>query len=236
MRSRAEKIEALRALATQRRVEGAGTARVGYVRDYRQIEDFHNRFYDVPEWLTPWTKSACNVDSNLMIIGQDWAADSLLLKAPDLSLRDLGYGKKVRTNVNLQELLHKALGFTFADIYATNAFVFVKSGGMNARIPLKDLCKSVEEYALRELEIVRPKLALCLGVSTFKAFRKALKHPSITEKEICARPIYISHLGTEIAAVPHCSPQVINRIGMEKAYEIWSWHAANYQRWALAPD
>ncbi|MDP2373283.1 hypothetical protein, partial [Reyranella sp.] len=69
-----EKIRALATLAQQRRVPGIGTRRDGFSRDYRRIEEFHDGFYDKHNWVSPWTISACNVDSPIMIVGQDWAS------------------------------------------------------------------------------------------------------------------------------------------------------------------
>jgi restriction system protein len=163
------KVDQLAALARLRRHADAGTCRDGYSRDYRRIEEFHDRYYDRHDWVSPWTISACNVDSDLMIIGQDSASEDFLLKDPDPKMRELGHDPSLVTNKNLKRLLHEAFGRTFEDTFATNAFVFAKPGDMSNRLPVADLMMSATRFALQEMEIVRPRMAICIGIGTFNA-------------------------------------------------------------------
>jgi restriction system protein len=55
-----------------------------------------------------------------------------------------------------------------SEVYATNVFPFVKLGG-NSSIPHRDLVRAAREFALPQIEIVRPRLAVCLGKATFNA-------------------------------------------------------------------
>ena len=73
---------------------------------------------------------------------------------------------------------------TLADVYATNAFVYIKPGDMSAGIPLNDMVKSIETFTAREIEIVSPRLVIALGKLTGRALSKAgvdhvdLPHPA----------------------------------------------------------
>jgi hypothetical protein len=51
---------------------------------YASIGDFHNGIFEC-EHVSPWTKSGCNVDAEIMIVGQDWSSsDALDRDPPDL--------------------------------------------------------------------------------------------------------------------------------------------------------
>lgn len=139
-----DKIGALKVLAQRRHEAAAGTRKDGYSRDYMHIEVFHDRFYDIHPWVSPWTISACNVDSPLVLVGQDWASEKFLGRPANADIRVLGHDPKLPTNKNLQYLLRTAFDRQLADVYATNAFVFAKPDSMGTHIPLKDLRRSVE--------------------------------------------------------------------------------------------
>lgn len=63
---------------------------------------------------------------------------------------------------------------SISDIYRTNLFPFIKRGGVSSRIPERDLIKAALEYALPQIEIVRPRLVICLGLVTFDALRRSV--------------------------------------------------------------
>jgi uracil-DNA glycosylase len=59
------------------------------------------------------------------------------------------------------------------DVYATNLFPFIKRDKMDQPIPMKDLVRAANSFGLRQIEIVDPKLVICLGLDTFNALRIA---------------------------------------------------------------
>jgi len=152
--------------------------RVDQYKNYQNLGGIFDGLYDKHEFVSPWTISACNVDSPLMLIAQDWASEDGLLSEQDESRRTtiqrLGYCPSLQTNKNLQRLLHDHLGLAFEDVYATNAFVFIKSGDMSARIPNADLLYSIKNYTLEEIKIVLPKMVICIGANTHKSLLRAI--------------------------------------------------------------
>jgi uracil-DNA glycosylase len=170
---RAEKIAAIAALRELRRASAAGQRRQGYSRDYRHIEAFHDGAYDRHPWVSPRTISAGNVDSDLMIVAQDWASEDYLCKPLNDDMCMLGLEPSLPFNRNLERLLREAFHRELADVFVTNAFVFAKPGGMTARIPRRDLARSAAEYGVPQVAIVRPRLVICLGAVTFDAMRRA---------------------------------------------------------------
>jgi hypothetical protein len=140
---------------------------------YKSIADYHKGVYEC-DFVSPYAKSAGNINSSIMVILQDWSSDySLSRPMIDEGARDLGYTPSEPTNRNLARLLKNTFGLSISDIYATNVFPFVKLGGMSDRIPFADLIRAARQFALPQIEIVNPRLVICLGMDTFNALRVA---------------------------------------------------------------
>lgn len=141
---------------------------------YASIGDFHDGIFEC-DHVSPWTKSGCNVDAEIMIVGQDWSSsDALDRDPPDLHSAALGFSPKFPTNSNLDDLLERHFGLKRADCYLTNLFPYIKRGKASAQIPLKDLVASARRFTLPEVQIVSPRLVICLGLGTFVALMRAI--------------------------------------------------------------
>jgi restriction system protein len=135
---------------------------------YKCIGDYHGGKYEC-DFVSPYTKSARNVDAELMVLLQDWSSDDVL-SGPLLTERStLGHDPRRRTNRRLRELLRQHFGLELEQVYATNVFPFVKVGSISASIPGRDLERAAREFALPQIEIVGPRLAVCLGKAAFNA-------------------------------------------------------------------
>ncbi|MEI8372161.1 MAG: hypothetical protein WCJ35_04905 [Planctomycetota bacterium] len=138
---------------------------------YNSIADYHDGAYECDS-VSPYTKTARNVDANIMVILLDWASDCALSGPLDRDARDLGYTRSLTTNINLVRLLNDTFGLSLSDVYGTNLFPFVKPGGMSAGIPDRDLKRAALEFALPQIDIVNPRLVICLGMDTFNPIRR----------------------------------------------------------------
>lgn len=135
---------------------------------YKCIGDYHDGLYEC-EFVSPYTRRACNVDAEVMILLQDWSCDEVL-RGPVLAERlTLGHDPRRATNKRLKDLLCQHFRLELSDVYATNVFPFVKPGAMSASIPMRDLARAAREFALPQIEIVEPRLAVCLGKAAFDA-------------------------------------------------------------------
>jgi len=139
---------------------------------YKCIGDYHDGVYEC-DFVSPYTKSAGNVDADIMVLLQDWWSDAGMSGTIDEDSVKLGYGRSNRTDRNLIKLLDTTFGLTFRDIYATNLFPFIKLGAMNASIRQSDLIRAAREFALPQIRVVNPRLVICLGLVTFNAVRQA---------------------------------------------------------------
>lgn len=112
-----QKCAALRLLARKRRRDS--------LQGYCRLIDFHGGYYECC-FVSPWTKSANNVDADVMLFGQDWSSSDRLNRPRNFEQRKYGQTPKLRTNVNLREFLKQNMQLDFSETYATNVFPFIK--------------------------------------------------------------------------------------------------------------
>lgn len=206
------KERALRALAELRKKTR--------LKGYKGVSDFHGGTFD-GNHVSPWTKSGCNVDADIMVVGQDWvSADAFKRYNRDSSVATEGYDPSFPTNKNLDSLLKKHFGVIRKDCYLTNLFPFIKSGHASASIPLKHLVQCATIFTLQEIRIVRPRLVICLGLRTFSALRETV---GFTDKlkmaEAIAAPF--DYEDAVIACVAHTGAFGMNNRGKDQVERDW---------------
>jgi restriction system protein len=95
-----------------------------------------------------------------------------------------GRTRSLLTNKRLEAALLEATGLTLAQTYTTNAFPFIKPGGMSSNLRLRDLLRTVEEFTKPELNLAKPSTVVALGSLTQKALDRSgveaigLPHPA----------------------------------------------------------
>jgi restriction system protein len=146
---------------------------------YNCIGDYHDGVYEC-DHMSPYTKSAGNVDADVLILWQDWSCHERLSGPIDGDAVRSGLSPSLPTNQRLAHLLRTHLERELSDTYATTVFPFVKMGGLDSRIPAEDLAWAAGEYALPQIRIVSPQLVVCVGLETFNAVRVALERPRCT--------------------------------------------------------
>lgn len=195
-----DKHAALRQLAEVRRA----TRWLGYAA----IGDFHDGIYEC-DFVSPYTKSAGNLDAELMVLLQDWASEDALNGAVRSDRVALGRDAKRRTNVKLEELLERHFGLALSDVYATNVFPFVKPAAMGSSLPQRDLNRAAVQFGLPQIKIVRPVVAVCLGGATFSAVSVAAGRKAVpTVAAGVANPFLLGD--TEVWCQAHPSDRGIN--------------------------
>lgn len=159
---------------------------------YACVGDYHGGLYDC-DFVSPYTKSAGNVDSPVMVMLQDWASHDVLARAPDEDIVRLGRLPSLRTNLTLDRLLLNHMGRSIDQVYATNLFPFVKPGGISSKVSRRDLLRASKEFGLPQVQAVSPRLVIALGLECFNALVVALGYkPSPTLGEAIATPVAFS--------------------------------------------
>lgn len=147
---------------------------------HKQPEDFG---YDFRTWVSPYTQSA-NKYRGVAVILQDWASEDGLCGPVDDEIQRYGHKPSLLTNKRLKCLLAEVLGLKLCDVYATNAFPFVKSGAMSAPLRRTDVRNVSRKFLARELQFAQPTLVLALGEIAFFAISECgvqgihLPHPA----------------------------------------------------------
>lgn len=200
---------------------------------YVSLSNFDGGFYDC-EFVVPWTISAKNLDADLMIVAQDWASQEFLNRRNSQQQREkrklTGQDEDLATNRNLKSRLEEHFGFSFSQTFATDVFVYVKPGEMNGYIPMRYLEDCAKRYTIPQIEIVEPRMVVCLGASTFEAVRCALGLPKISFSEACAPTAHTTYKGSEIYAVAHTGGQgTANAGSKDNVNKIWAGLAGRFR-------
>ncbi len=182
------------------------------------------------DYVSPYTKSADNINARVMVVAQDWAsADSLSAEKPDRDSVELGYTPNLRTNRNLHDLLKRHFALSRGECYMTNLFPFIKRGPMDAPIPWKDMVRCAKEFTLEEIRIVEPGLIICLGLKTFLALRTAVGHSGTMKMpEAIEKPFNIGE--TRVHCVAHTGARGTNNRGREQVERDWENLAGLYRQ------
>jgi uracil-DNA glycosylase len=177
--------------------------------------------------VSPWSKTAGNVGSELFFLLQDWSSDANANEEPDPETLVRGYTPGMRTDDTLIRRLQEHFNASPADVYGTNLFPFIKPGRISAPIPWKALTRAAEEFALPQIDIVRPRLVLAFGKSCFNAIEAALGHqPSGRLSEAIEKPI--EYTDTRIWCLAHPAWDVVHRRGSAAVTADWGKAAAWY--------
>lgn len=183
--------------------ELARARRLDALPPHRGFSEFHGGIYDRHDYVVPWTISAHRASSPVMIIGQDWnSADNLEGPVNEVQAA-LGQIPWLPSNINLQARLSQHFGMSFQDTYATDLFVFAKPGKMTSRIPFEHLRYCAERYAVPQIEIIQPRVAICLGVSTYNAILVHLGRQRVRLADALQEPVPLLVGKTNLVVVPH---------------------------------
>jgi len=189
------------------------------------------------DFVSPYTKGACNVDADIFLLLQDWSSDDEMKRSsidPDV----LHYGRTLSlpTNRNLEQLLYDYFdGLKISDTYGTNLYPFIKSGGMSAYIPQQDLVMAAEQFALPQIRIVGPKLVICFGKSTFNAVRKVLGERLVDSvDEGIKSPFSIDHTHFWLQSHPGRLGKINrNKGGVDRVSEDWDHMSEQFKKYSV---
>jgi hypothetical protein len=203
--------EKLGLLAAKRKLDSWG---------YKNLADFHGGAHEC-EFVSPNTKTAGNVASDIFVALQDWASEDVLSGPVNLETVRLGYTPGMPTDDNLISLLEEHFGLTLCDIYATNAFPFIKPGSISSQLPPKVLRRAAEVFCLPQIRVIAPRLVIALGLDCFNALSEALGMRRAARLETAiSNPI--DDGGTRVWCQAHTGHWgEINRGGKARVSEDW---------------
>lgn len=119
-----------------------------------------------------------------MPVLQDWFGAAVLARGVDPDVQRLGRSPRLKTNRYLEALLQRVFNRGIAEVYVTNAFPYIKPGGMSAAVPKRLLRDAVAQFTKAELALAQPEIVLGLGASVADALQSSdvecicLPHPA----------------------------------------------------------
>ena len=176
------------------------------------IGDYHNGVYDQHNYVSPWSISSHNLDSDVLIFLQDWSSQDAIAPKVDEDARKFGYTPRMPSNKNLISFVQKYLGKCLDEVYITNLFVFVKPGDLSASIPRGDMDYCVKTYAIPQIDIISPKLVICLGASTYNSLRRSLGEKPVKLAKGLEEPA-IRRGNSKIYGVSHTGGRGVSNAG-----------------------
>ena len=193
---------------------------------YSQIGDYQDGAYEC-DFVSPYTKTAGNVDADIMVLLQDWSSAKSLQDPLDCDCVEYGLTRTFPTNRRLTELLQSHFRVGLENVYGTNLFPFIKPGGITNSIPMRDLIRAAQEFALPQVRIVQPRLVICLGLKTFNALRVACDYSRARRMDdAIASPFTIDTAHAWCQA--HTGARGQNNRGRERVNQDWRTMALDF--------
>ena len=174
--------------------------------------------------IGPWSLWQGNLDSDLLIVGQDWGDTEYFEKWEG---RDQPTGNP--TSENLQELLGhigidigKPRDLQESKLFFTNLILCLKQGGLQAPVEDQWFANCGERFFKPLVELIRPKAILALGkdasTTILKIYDVGLKKGQTLEAIMKESP-YTLTPSTVLFPLYHCGAWGVNRnryIGEQK--------------------
>ena len=124
--------------------------------------------------MSPWSRWQGNLDAKLMVVGQDWGGLPYFTKHSGLE------GPSNPTNDTLRELIN-LLGIDAGSpgdlrrkgvVFFTNAILCLKQGPLQGSVQA-EWFRNCSPFLKRQVEIIRPKLLVCLGERAYRSLAYA---------------------------------------------------------------
>jgi len=171
--------------------------------------------------IGPWSRWQGNLESKLMLIGQDWGTVGYFEK-----WRGLDQPQGNPTNDNLIELL-LSIGIRIdnpgidqkGEVFFTNAVLCLKEGNLQSPIKPEWVRNCGERFLKPLIEVVHPKVVVALGEKAFKAIAKGYNFQIKWSryKELVEAGSIALQEGISLFPVYHCGARIINTHRNKKA-------------------
>lgn len=181
-----------------------------------------------------WTDWFNRLESNIMIIGQDWGPYSDMKKFYELlnedksNWKELIDSEKSSTKKMLEKYISESSNdkYSLDSIYITNAIMCARQGKLyrGNNIALKESTLNCSEYLLRQIEIVKPKVILTLGYYPLLSLSKIFEfHIELTLKETITKQPEILTKDFTIIPLYHPVAQIKKDEQLKQYKRIWKY-------------
>jgi len=165
--------------------------------------------------IGPWSRWQGNLDSDLMVIGQDWGDVNYFIE-------NKGYDKDNNPSDNTIRNLLASIDIeipqpskcdeTKTPIFLTNTILCLKKGGLAGPIKKSWFDNCGKNFLQPLIEIIQPKVVVTLGKYAYEAICKLYVLPKVMFKDavILHQEGFFLIKGVRFLPMYHCSPLVIN--------------------------
>lgn len=197
---------------------------------YFKVSDFNDGIYYDPDYISPISKSAHNLNSKVLIILQDWASYDFLISQDHTPEKiKTGIDLSLPTNKRLQLYLLNYFGINFYETYAINLFPYIKLGNISALIPIHDYLYSIENFIEPFIKSFEANIVIAVGSTNYNILRRFKKISKINIKDTYLDPFKIGN--SVVLGVPHTGGMgTANAGGEDKVKSIWKKLSDNYRQ------
>lgn len=197
---------------------------------YVKVSEYSNGIYYDPNYISPVSKSAHNVNSKILIILQDWASYDFLISQDHTPEKiKSGIDLSLPTNKRLQLYLLNYFGINFHQTYAINLFPYIKLGNISASIPIHDYLYSIENFIEPFIKVFEANIVIAVGSTNYNILRRFKKISKINIKDTYLDPFKIGN--SIVLGVPHTGGMgTANAGGEDKVKSIWKTLSDNYRQ------
>lgn len=186
------------------------------------------RHFDSDE-IGPWTRLHGDLNASLMVIGQDWGD-------VDYFVSNGGLDKLNNPTMKNLELLLKSIGIGVSmtscsncdvGLFLTNAILCLKTGGLQAAINSAWM-ENCKDYLKNQIQIVRPRVVVCLGARAFDATLKGFGLETIALRDAVLDKDGVEIMdGVRLFAAYHCGARTV-RINRDLQTQMADWKRIGY--------
>jgi uracil-DNA glycosylase len=179
------------------------------------------------EHIGPWTRWQGNLNTKLMVIGQDWGDIRYFINNSGIESPMNPTNRNLITRltsigINL-EPLPKYSGFC-GEVFLTNAILCLKEGGMQGSVKQEWFENCGTRHLKPTIEMVKPKVLISLGTKVYEAIQGLYNLPRMRFKDAVENKTGVVILN-ELIYFPmyHCGSRIMNtHRSLEQQIGDWS--------------
>ena len=179
--------------------------------------------------IGPWARLHGDLNARLMVIGQDWGD-------VDYFVSNGGLDKLNNPTMMNLELLLKSIGISVSmtsysncdvGLFLTNAILCLKTGGLQAAIDPAWMA-NCQGYLKNQIQIVRPRVVVCLGARAFDATLEGFGLETIALRDAVLDKDGIEIIdGVMLFAAYHCGARTV-KINPDLQTQMADWKRIGY--------
>ncbi len=163
--------------------------------------------------LGPWTLWQGNIQSKLLVVGQDWGDTAYFERNRGRDLASNPTNKVLRDLLSIAGIraeLPSATDSGAGEVFLTNAILCLKEGGLQAKVDPSWFVNCGDAFLRPTIELINPRVVVTLGQHAYKTICQVFRLPQLRFREaVDADPIELKP-GCRLAPVYHCGVRILN--------------------------